>query len=223
MSKGRISKGRLAGVVALVSIAIGLIFPLEASVVLSLPLLAAFSLGRMVAAYTLAVAFSLGVGIAASANRRTAALLLPLLDILQSIPIFGFFPVALVFFVGTFQGHPIGLELAVVFLIFTSMAWNMAFGVYESLTTIPRDLEVAADSFGLRGWLRFRRVTFPAMVPKLVYNSMLSWSNGWYFLVASEVFAAFGATHVRPSLGSFIAEAGIVGATERIAIGIGAL
>jgi NitT/TauT family transport system permease protein len=177
----------------------------------------------MVAAYTLAVAFSLGVGLAASTSRRAASLLLPLLDILQSIPIFGFFPAALVFFVGAFQGHPLGLELAVVFLIFTSMAWNMAFGVYESLTTIPRDLEVAADSFGLRGGLRFRRVMFPAMVPKLVYNSMLSWSNGWYFLVASEVFAAFGATHVRPGLGSFIAEAGIAGATDRIAIGIAAL
>ena len=223
MSGGRLHGRRLALAVLVASLAVAIAFPQQISTILAIPLLAAFSLGRMVAAYTLAVAFSIGVGLAATSSRRAASVLLPLLDVLQSIPIFGFFPAALVFFVSSFQGHPIGLELAVVFLIFTSMAWNMAFGVYESLTTIPRDLEAAADSYGLRGWLRFRRVTFPAVMPKLVYNSMLSWSNGWYFLVASEVFTAFGATHVRPGLGAFIAEAGITGAADRIALGIGAL
>jgi len=223
MSGGRLLGRRLAAIVLVASLAAAIVFPQQASTILSIPLLAVFSLGRMVAAYALAVAFSIGVGLAATSNRRAASVLLPLLDVLQSIPILGFFPAVLVFFVASFQGHPLGLELAVVFLIFTSMAWNMAFGVYESLVTIPRDLEVAADSYGLRGWLRFRRVTFPAMIPKLVYNSMLSWSNGWYFLVASEVFTAFGATHVRPGLGAFIAEAGIAGAADRIAIGIGAL
>lgn len=223
MSGGRLLGRRLAAIVLVASLAAAIVFPQQASTILSIPLLAVFSLGRMVAAYALAVAFSIGVGLAATSNRRAASVLLPLLDVLQSIPILGFFPAVLVFFVASFQGHPLGLELAVVFLIFTSMAWNMAFGVYESLVTIPHDLEVAADSYGLRGWLRFRRVTFPAMIPKLVYNSMLSWSNGWYFLVASEVFTAFGATHVRPGLGAFIAEAGIAGAADRIAIGIGAL
>lgn len=224
MSAGRSRRRRLAAVVLLVGLAsAAIVFPEQTSTALSLPVLASFSLARMVAAYLLALAFAVGVGQVAATNRRAASVLLPLLDILQSIPIFGFFPAALVFFVATFQGHPLGLELAVVFLIFTSMAWNMAFGVYESLTTIPRDLEVAADGFGLRGWLRFRRVTFPAMIPKLVYNSMLSWSNGWYFLVASEVFTAFGATYTRPGLGAFIAEAGIAGAADRIALGIGAL
>src|SRR3989304_5973880 len=90
-------------------------------------------------------------------NKRAAVVMLPLLDVLQSIPILGFFPAALVFFVSTFQGSPVGLEVAVIFLIFPSMAWNMAFGVYESLSTIPHDLEDAAASFGVRDWLRFRR------------------------------------------------------------------
>src|SRR3972149_10477662 len=91
-------------------------------------------------------------------NKRAAVVMLPLLDVLQSIPILGFFPAALVFFVSTFQGSPVGLEVAVIFLIFTSMAWNMAFGVYESLSTIPHALEDAAASFGVRDWLRFRRL-----------------------------------------------------------------
>ncbi|TLZ60638.1 MAG: ABC transporter permease subunit [Methanobacteriota archaeon] len=150
--------------------------------------------------------------------------MLPVLDILQSVPILGFFPAALVFFVAAFQGHPIGLELAVVFLIFTSMAWNMAFGVYESITTIPEDLKDAAASFAVRDWLRLRRLVLPATVPKLVYNSMLSWSNGWFFLVASEIFSAVGgATYRRPGLGAFIAEQGNAGDLGGILLGLAVL
>src|SRR5256712_12207443 len=149
--------------------------------------------------------------------------MLPVLDVLQSVPILGFFPAALVFFVATFQGGPIGMELAVVFLIFASMAWNMAFGVYEALTAIPVALEAAAASFGLRGMLRFRLLAFPAAIPNLVYNSILSWSNAWFFLVASETFTAFGGTYARPGLGSFIANAGLVGDNAGIAIRIGVL
>ena len=100
------------------------------------------------------------------------------------------------------------------------MAWNMAFGVYEAITTIPQDLQDAERVFGVRDWLRFRRLVFPAMVPKLVYNSMLSWSNGWFFLVASEIFTAFGATFVRPGLGAFIADRGNAGDVPGILVGI---
>src|SRR5206468_8031249 len=114
-----------------------------------------------------------------------------------SVPILAFFPAVLFFFVNTFNGSPLGLEISVVVLVFTSMAWNMAYGVYEALTTVPHDLEDAAASFGLQGWMRFRRLIFPASVPKLVYNSILSWTNGWFFLVASEVFAAYGKSYTR--------------------------
>src|SRR2546427_763964 len=177
----------------------------------------------MLAAYLLSLVFAIAYGTTMAMNRKAAVVMLPLLDILQSVPILGFFPAALVFFVATFQGHPAGLELAVVFLIFTSMAWNMAFGVYESISAIPLDLEDASRSFGVREWLPFRRLIFPAMVPKLVYNSMLSWSNGWFFLVASEIFTAFGATYTRPGLGAFIAERGNAGDAGGIVLGLAVL
>ena len=189
-----------ASLVALVLLA-AVLFPQSTATAASMPLLAAFSLSRMVAAYLLSLVFAIAYGYTAATNRRAAVMMLPLLDVLQSIPILGFFPAALVFFVATFQGHPARLELAVIFLIFTSMAWNMAYGVYESLTTIPHDLEAAASAFGLTGWLRFRLLLFPAAIPKLVYNSILSWTNGWFFLVASEIFTAFGRTYARPGRG----------------------
>jgi len=177
----------------------------------------------MGAAYLRSLVFAIAYGKAAATSKRAATVMLPLLDVLQSVPILGFFPAALVFFVTTFQGSPFGLELAVVFLIFTSMAWNMAFGVYESVSTVPRDLEDAAQSYGLRDWLRFRRLVLPATIPKLVYNSMLSWANGWFFLVASEIFTAFGATYTRPGLGAYIAQAGATGDVGSILVGLGVL
>jgi len=213
----------LAVLVILVAIATGLVFPDAGLRALHLPLLAIFSTTRMVVAYLLSLVFAIAYGYTAATNKRASVIMLPVLDILQSVPILGFFPPALLFFVAAFQGHPLGIEFAVVFLIFTSMSWNMAFGVYESLSTVPVDLEAAAASFGLRGWLRFRLLAFPAAIPKLVYNSILSWSNGWFFLVASETFTAFAQTYTRPGLGSFIANAGLSGDTAGIALGIGVL
>ncbi len=213
----------VAGVLVLTGVVAAIAFPQAALNALQLPLLAAFSTTRMVVAYVFSLVFAIAYGHTAATNKRAAVILLPVLDVLQSIPILGFFPAALVFFVATFHGHPIGIELAVVFLIFTSMSWNMAFGVYESLTTIPQDLEAAAASFGLTGWLRFRFLAFPAAIPKLVYNSILSWTNGWFFLVASEIFTAGGTEFQRPGLGAFIAIAGRNGDTPSIAIGIGVL
>src|SRR5437879_2475269 len=213
----------LAGIAILVAIVVAVVRPEAAWNAAQLPLLALFSTTRMVLAYLLSLVFAITYGATAATNKKSVVIMLPVLDVLQSVPILGFFPAALVFFVATFQGSPIGIELAVVFLIFTSMAWNMAFGVYEALTTIPVDLEAAAASFGLRGMLRFRLLAFPAAIPKLVYNSILSWSNGWFFLVASETFTAFGGTYTRPGLGSFIANAGLVGDNAGIAIGIGVL
>jgi len=213
----------LAGIVVLAAIAVAVLNPQAAFNAIQLPLYALFSTTRMILAYLLSLVFAITYGATAAANKKASVIMLPVLDVLQSVPILGFFPAALVFFVVTFQGSPIGIELAVVFLIFTSMAWNMAFGVYESLTTIPVDLEAAASSFGLRGMLRFRLLALPAAIPKLVYNSILSWSNGWFFLVASETFTAFGGTYTRPGLGSFITNAGIAGDATGIALGVGVL
>ncbi len=203
-------------------IAVAVAFPAQTARAAELPLFALYSLSRMVTAYLLALAFAIGYGTTAALNKKAAVVMLPLLDILQSVPILGFFPAALVFFVRTFEGSAVGLEFAVVFLIFTSMAWNMAFGVYEAVSTIPKDLEDATASFGLKDWLRFRRLVLPAAIPKLVYNSILSWANGWFFLVASEIFTV-GATYTRPGLGAYIAQAGGAGDVGAILIGVAAL
>ncbi len=213
----------VAGAVILAGVAAALLNPSSALDAIQLPLLGAFSTARMVVAYLLSLVFAIVFGHTAATNKKAAIVMLPLLDVLQSIPILVFFPAALLFFVATFHGNPIGIEFAVVFLIFTSMAWNMAFGVYESLTTIPQDLEAAATSFGLTGWLRFRLLAFPAVIPKLVYNSILSWTNGWFFLVASEIFSGNGAEFQRPGLGAFIAIAGRNGDVPSIAIGLAVL
>ncbi|HEX9340379.1 MAG TPA: ABC transporter permease subunit [Thermoplasmata archaeon] len=212
-----------ASILIVLGIAAALSNPGSALNAVQFPLLGVFSTARMVVAYLLSLLFAIVFGHTAATNKKASIAMLPLLDVLQSIPILVFFPAALLFFVATFHGNPIGIELAVVFLIFTSMAWNMAFGVYESLTTIPQDLEAAATSFGLTGWLRFRLLAFPAVIPKLVYNSILSWTNGWFFLVASEIFSGNGAEFQRPGLGAFIAIAGRNGDVPSIAIGLAVL
>jgi len=213
----------VAGAMILAGVAAALLNPSAALDAIQLPLLGAFSTARMVVAYLLSLVFAIVFGHTAATNKKASIVMLPLLDVLQSIPILVFFPAALLFFVATFHGNPIGIEFAVVFLIFTSMAWNMAFGVYESLTTIPQALEAAATRFGLTGWLRFRLLAFPAVIPKLVYNSILSWTNGWFFLVASEIFSGNGAEFQRPGLGAFIAIAGRNGDVPSIAIGLAVL
>ncbi len=188
-----------------------------------LALIAFYSTVRMSLAFLLSLVFAIAYGTAAATNRRAGEVLIPILDILQSVPILAFFPPALLFFYYSLGGSAVGEEFAVVFLIFTSMSWNMAFGVYEALTTLPADLKEAATVFGVRDWLRFRRLFFPATIPKLVYNSMLSWTVGWFYLVASEAITTGGLDLTRPGLGSFIYTAGQQGDVASILVGIGTL
>jgi len=190
---------------------------------LMLPLYAAYSLLRMLAAYGLSLGFALGAGYWASASPAGRRLILPALDVLQAVPILGFFPAAIFFFIRLFHGSPLGVEAAAVFLIFTSQAWNMAFSVYESLTTIPDDLLTAAQVSGLSGVTRWRRLLLPACVPRLVYNSMLSWAGGWYFLIASEIIAVGHRSWVLPGLGSYIGEAITLGRNGLAVAGLGSL
>jgi len=189
----------------------------------SLALLALYSTIRMALAFILSLVFAVAFGTAAATSKRAGEVLIPILDILQSVPILAFFPPALLFFYYSLGGSAVGEEFAVIFLIFTSMAWNMAFGVYEALTTLPGDLKEAASVFGVRDWLRFRRLFFPATIPKLVYNSMLSWTVGWFYLVASEAISSGSLNLERPGLGSFIFAAGQRGDVPAILLGIGAL
>lgn len=187
-----------------------------------LPYYTASSLLRMSIAYFFALCFALSYGYVAATNTRARKFMLPVLDILQSVPILGFFPAAVLFFIGLIPGRP-GVEMAAVFLIFTSMAWNMAFGVYESLTTIPKELIEAADSFGVRGWQRLENLTLPACVPKLVYNSIVSWSAGWFFLVASEIISAGSGTYKLPGLGSFLIDTTYSGKIALMLVGLSVL
>lgn len=162
-----------------------------------------FSFVRMIGAYALSLGFALLYGYFAATNRGAERVMIPILDILQSVPILAFFGVAILVFVQVFQGVGqawIGYNLASIFLIFTSMAWNMVFGVYESLKSVPADLKEATDSFGVRGWQRLRQLLVPATVNRLVYNSVLSWTGGWFFLVAAELI---GGRNL-PGIGSYL-------------------
>jgi NitT/TauT family transport system permease protein len=170
----------------------------------NLPKYALFSLGRVAAAYLLSLIFALSMGFAAASRKWAEKILLPTIDILQSIPVVGFFPVAIAFFIALFKGQRIGVEFAAIFLIFTSQAWNMAFGVYESLITIPKDLRRATAAYGLKGWLAFKKFYLPTCIPSLVYNSMVSWANSWFFLMSSEIFAIGAKQYRLPGLGYFL-------------------
>lgn len=210
------------GLVAL-AILLALLDPSAALEAGTLALLAVYSTTRMFLAFILSLVFAIAYGTAAATNKRGGEFLIPILDVLQSVPILGFFPPALLFFYYSLNGSPVGVEIAIIFLIFTSMAWNMAFGVYEALTTLPSDLREAATVFGVRDWLRFRRLFFPATIPKLIYNAMLSWTVGWFYLVASEYIASGPLTLNRPGLGSFIYVAGQAGDVGSLILGIGTL
>ncbi len=172
-----------------------------------LPAAAAWSLLRMAAAYAASIGFAWTAGFAAATNARARRILLPLLDVGQSVPVLGFFPAAIALFIGMLGGGRFALELAAIFLIFTSQVWNLAFAVYEGLSTIPLETRAAADSLGVRGVLLWRSLYLPACVPTLLYNSILSWSNGWYFLIACEIIVAGRAEYDLVGLGSMLSQA----------------
>jgi NitT/TauT family transport system permease protein len=162
-----------------------------------------YSFLRMLSAYVLSLGFALAYGYYAATHRPGERVMIPILDILQSIPILGFFPVVIVLLLNfPTSGSWFGPNFASVVLIFTSMSWNMVFGVYESLKTLPGELKEAADTYRVRGMLRFRRVLFPATVNRLVYNSVLSWTAGWFFLVEAEIFTTN--SHALAGIGSML-------------------
>ncbi len=185
-----------------------------------LPYYAFCSFYRMLAAYVIALIFSIIYGLAAARGGLYERILIPAIDIAQSVPVVGFFPAAVYFFVALAHGSRLGVEMAAVFLIFTSQAWNMALGVFEAVKTIPEDSNEALEAFGGRGWLKFKRLLLPACVPKLVYNSILSWVAGWYFLIACEIITVGPASYRLPGLGSFLWEAAEKGRTFDLAAGL---
>ncbi|HET6606168.1 MAG TPA: ABC transporter permease subunit, partial [Rhodopila sp.] len=162
---------------------------------------------RMFAALAASLLFTFTYGTACAKSRRAALVLVPVLDVLQSVPILGFLTFTVVFFMGLFPGKVMGLELAAIFAIFTSQAWNMAFSIYQSLRTVPADLKECAVSFHLTGWQTFWRLEVPFAMPGLVWNTMMSMSGGWFFVVASEAVSVGDNNWKLPGIGSYVAEA----------------
>jgi len=185
-----------------------------------LPVYLLLSLVRLAVAYSVALVLALGVGHLAARSPFARRLILPVLDVLQSVPILGFFPVAVGLFIAVFGGTALGVETAAVFLIFTSMFWNLAFGVYESLITVPEELNLAAEQLALPSALRWSRLVLPAVMPNLLYNSLISWANGWYFLIASEIIAVGPARYTLPGLGSYLAQAVALGRNDQVVVGL---
>jgi NitT/TauT family transport system permease protein len=170
-----------------------------------LPEYAARTTFRMFAALALSLVFTLTYATWAAKSERAGKLLVPILDILQSVPILGFISITVVFFMSLAPGRVLGAEFAAIFAIFTSQAWNMAFSFYQSLRTVPIELTEAAESFRLSPWMRFWQLEVPFGMPALIWNMMMSMSGGWFFVVASESISVGHTTVALPGVGSYIA------------------
>ena len=172
-----------------------------------LPRYAAQTIMRMLLAMALSLLFTLTYATWAAKSKRAGMLLIPILDILQSVPILGFLSVAVVFFLSLTPGRAFGAECAAIFAIFTSQAWNMAFGFYQSLRAVPKELVEASRNLHFSPWMRFWKLEVPFAVPQLAWNMMISMAGGWFFVVASESISV-GETQISlPGIGSYIAVA----------------
>jgi NitT/TauT family transport system permease protein len=160
---------------------------------------------RMFAAILCSLVFTFVVGTLAAKSRKAALVVVPALDILQSVPVLGFLTFTVAFFLNLFPGSELGAECASIFAVFTAQAWNMAFSFYQSLRTIPSDLDQACRQFGLSPWQRFLRLEAPFAMPGLIWNTMMSMSGGWFFVVASEAITVGNKTVTLPGIGSWLA------------------
>lgn len=172
-----------------------------------LPEYAFFSFSRAIIAYFFSFIFSLLIGFWAAKDRIAEKVIIPLLDILQSIPILGFMPGVVLVFVTLFSKTNVGLELAAIILMFTSQAWNMAFGVYQSVRTVPEEKEECATIYKMNDWKRIRWVEYPCTIHSLVWNSIMSVAGGWFFLMVNEAFKLGNRNFQIPGLGSYMSVA----------------
>ena len=173
----------------------------------ALPHYVLYSLVRGVAALTISYLFAFGFGLAAASSRAAERVLLPLLDILQSIPVLGFLPGLVLGLVAVFPGRNTGLELAAILMIFTAQAWNLALSFYQSLISVPEALREACRLAGWRRWETFRRLEVPAAAQGLIWNGMLSMAGGWFFLMVNESFQLGNHDFRLPGVGSYMSVA----------------
>jgi NitT/TauT family transport system permease protein len=185
-----------------------------------LPVYAAYSLLRIAVAYFLSLAFTLVYGYIAAYNARAERIMIPLLDILQSIPVLSFLPGVMLAMVALFPRHQLGVELGAILLIFTGQVWNMAFSFYSSLKSIPRDMREAAKIYRFNWYQRFTQLEVPYAAIGLVWNSMMSVAGGWFFLMACEMFVLGSKDFRLPGLGSYLQTAASAGDTPSILWGI---
>jgi NitT/TauT family transport system permease protein len=188
----------------------------------SLPWYALLSTRRMAMAYVISLVFSVWYGYTTARSRTAERVLLSLLDVLQSVPILSFLPVVLLG-LSAILPQRLAVELSAVVLIFTSQAWNMAFSVHQSMTTIPRELRETASIFRLGPWLRFRSLEMPFGAIGLIWNSMMSWAGGWFFLMAAEIFTVGARDFRLPGLGAYLQTAADAGDVPAVLAGVAAL
>jgi NitT/TauT family transport system permease protein len=172
-----------------------------------LPYYAGRSTLRMFIALGCSFLFTLAYGYAAARSRRAERIMIPLLDILQSVPVLGFLSVTVTGFIALFPGSLLGLEAASIFAIFTSQAWNMTFSFYQSLKTVPKELEEAAALYRLSGWQRFTKLEVPSAAIGLLWNAMMSFGGGWFFVAESEAISVLNKNYTLPGIGSYVAAA----------------
>src|SRR5579862_8895852 len=186
----------------------------------ALPVYAGYSLLRITIAYLFSLAFTLVYGYVAAYNKRAERFMIPLLDVLQSIPVLSFLPGVMLAMVALFPGRQLGVEAGAILLIFTGQVWNMAFSFYASLKSIPNEMREAARIYRFSWWQRFIQVELPFAAIGLVWNSMMSVAGGWFFLMACEMFV-LGARDFRlPGLGSYLQTAASAGDTSSILWGV---
>jgi NitT/TauT family transport system permease protein len=173
----------------------------------NLPYYAGRSTLRMFIALFFSTLFTLIYGYIAANSRRAEQVLIPLLDILQSVPVLGFLSITVTGFIALFPGSLLGLEAASIFAIFTSQVWNMTFSFYQSLRTVPRELDEAVTLYGLSRWERFTKLEVPSAMIGLVWNAMMSFGGGWFFVAASETISVLNKKYTLPGIGSYVAAA----------------
>ena len=171
-----------------------------------IPYYAGRTLLRMWIAFSFSLLSSVGTGYLSAKNKTARAFILPALDVLQSVPVLGFLSATVTGFMALFPGSLLGVECAAIFAIFTGQVWNMAFGFYHSMVTIPTDMQEAASTYGLTRWQRFRTVELPASAHSLIWNSMMSFGGGWFFVAQSEAISVMNKDIKLPGLGSYMAQ-----------------
>jgi NitT/TauT family transport system permease protein len=189
----------------------------------NIPLYSANSLTRIFCAYILSFLFSIWYGYTASRSRLHEKIMIPLLDVLQSIPVLSFLPTVVLAMIAIFPHKRLGLELASILLIFTGQVWNMAFSYYNSITTIPKELSEVTKIYRHSRFTKFLTLDLPFSAIGLVWNSMMSVAGGWFFLMACEMFVLKDRDFRLPGLGSYIQTAAIKGDMKHVLYGIGTM